>query len=84
MFANIVQPRFDWERKMRATTIFTVVGLSLFAVSTTAFAQDMNGMNGNSMGPSSMSHKPMTKKQKMMMMHKQEMMKKQQMMQHNM
>jgi hypothetical protein len=43
----------------------------------------MNGMNGNSMGPSTMTHKPMTKKQKMMMMHKQQMMNKQQMMQHN-
>jgi hypothetical protein len=47
---------------MRAATIFTVVGLGLFAVSTGAIAQDMNGMNGNSMGPGTMTHKPMTKK----------------------
>jgi hypothetical protein len=69
---------------MRAATIFTVAGLTLFAISPGVFAQDMNGMNGNSMGPSTMTHKPMTKKQKMMMMHKQQMMNKQQMMQHNM
>jgi hypothetical protein len=65
---------------MRVATICTVVGLSLFAVSTGALAQDMNG---KSMGSSTMMHKPMTKKQKMMMQ-KQQMMKKQQMMQHNM
>jgi hypothetical protein len=66
---------------MRTATICTAVGLSLFAVSTSAIAQDMNGMNGNSMGPKTMTHKPMTKKQKMMMQ-KQQMMKKQQTMQH--
>jgi hypothetical protein len=69
--------------KMRAATLCAIVGLSLFAVSTAAFAQDMNGMNGDSMGQR-MTHKSMTKKQKMMMMHKQQMMKKQQMMHHNM
>jgi hypothetical protein len=36
-------------------------------------------MNGNSMGPGTTNHKPMTKKQQMMMQ-KQQMMKKQQMM----
>jgi hypothetical protein len=71
--------------KMRAATLCTVIGLGLFALTTSTFAQDMNGMNGNSMGPSTMAHKPMTKKQKMMMMmQKQQMLKKQQMMQHNM
>jgi hypothetical protein len=69
---------------MRSTTVVTVVGLVLFAGSTAVVAQDMNGMNGNSMGSSTMTHKPMTKKQKMMMMRKQQMMKKQEMMQHNM
>jgi hypothetical protein len=85
-FCNCVckdrKPVLDKEEKMRAATIFTVVGLSLFAVSTGAFAQDMNGMNGNSMGPKTMTHKSMTKKQRMMMQ-KQQMMKKQQT-QHNM
>jgi len=66
---------------MRVSAILIVAGLTLFAASTGAFAQDMNG---NSMGSSTMMHKPMTKKQKMMMMHKQQMIKKQQMMQHNM
>jgi hypothetical protein len=68
------KPLLDKEEKMRAATICTVVGLS--------FAQDMNGMNGNSMGPKTMTHKSMTKKQRMMMQ-KQQMMKKQQT-QHNM
>jgi hypothetical protein len=47
-------------------------------------AQDMNGMQGNSMDQGTMAHKTMTKKQRMMMMKKQQMMKKQEMMQHNM
>jgi hypothetical protein len=68
---------------MRVAAIITAVGLSLFAISTGAIAQDMSGMKGNSMGQGAMTHKPMTKKQRMMMQ-KQQMMKKQQMMQHNM
>jgi hypothetical protein len=67
---------------MRVATIITAVGIGLFAVPTGALAQDAS-MNNNSMAPGTMTHKPMTKKQRMMMQ-KQQMMKKQQMMNHNM
>jgi hypothetical protein len=76
----IFQPVTDQEVKMRVAIIFTVVGLSLFAIGTGAIAQDMNG---KSMSQGTMAHKPMTKKQRMMMQKQQMMMKKQQM-QHNM
>jgi hypothetical protein len=69
---------------MRVSTILTVAGLALFVVSGASNAQDMNGMQGNSMGQGTMAHKTMTKKHRMMMMKKQQMMKKQEMMQHNM
>jgi hypothetical protein len=72
------------EDEMRVSTILAIAGLALFAVTGASNAQDMNGMQGNSMGQGTMAHKTMTKKQRMMMMHKQQMMKKQQMMQHNM
>jgi hypothetical protein len=75
------------ENEMRVSTILAVAGVTLFAATGVSNAQDMNGMQGNSMGQG-MSHKTMTKKQRMMMMKKQQMMKqqmmKQQMMQHNM
>jgi hypothetical protein len=57
--------------------------LGLFALTTSTFAQDINGMNGNSMGPNTMAHKP-NQETKMIMMQKQQTMKKQQMMQRNM
>jgi hypothetical protein len=66
---------------MRLTTLIIPAGLSLFAIS--SVAQDMNGMQGDSMNDGMKAHK-MTKKQKMAMMRKQQMMKKQEMMQHNM
>ena len=69
---------------MRISTILAVAGLTLFVVTGASNAQDMNGMQGNSMDQGTMAHKTMTKKQRMMMMKKQQMMKKQDMMQHNM
>jgi hypothetical protein len=78
------QQRLHQEDEMRVSTIFAITGVALFAVTGASNAQDMNGMQGNSMGQGTMTHKTMTKKQRMMMMHKQQMMKKQQMMHHNM
>ena len=46
---------------MRVSTILAIAGLALFAVTGASNAQDMNGMQGNSMGQGTMAHKAMTK-----------------------
>jgi hypothetical protein len=84
LYGDGLDVRLQQEDEMRVFTILAIAGLDLFAVTGASNAQDMNGMQGNSMGQGTMAHKTMTKKQRMMMMHKQQMMKKQQMMQHNM